>query len=290
RIDVASNLISVRIIDEQHFHVPDSIFDKTVTSNNYDEWYGANLVNIYLSEFTIETTDGKRKNETANGERKNVLMRYGANLVNIYLSEIIIETADGKRKNETANGERKNMLMGYGANLDLWRECIVYGTVVDVYIPFKKSKAGKSFAFVRFIKVLFDRPHKTSSQKPNFPSLNGKTRNPDDDCITERDFSKCAMGKVKDFNSILILRVILGEEGFKYVNVFYLGGKWVMFEFEMGETKVNMMKHIRVNSWFQVIQDVIQDFISDEHVVWVDIEGIPLHAWSRETFTKIGKK
>nr|GEW19674.1 RNA-directed DNA polymerase, eukaryota, nucleotide-binding alpha-beta plait domain protein [Tanacetum cinerariifolium] len=145
---------------------------------------------------------------------------------------------------------------------DLWRECSVYGTVVDVYIPFKKSKAGKRFAFVRFIKVFnldrlvknlcttwigryhlfanqvrFDRPHKTSSQKFYFPSLNDKTRDPgnvgkfpgqkagfacsyvsavneahplahpgfpispssalvlDNDCITERDFSKCAMGK-----------------------------------------------------------------------------------------------
>ncbi|GKB92403.1 RNA-directed DNA polymerase, eukaryota [Tanacetum coccineum] len=129
---------------------------------------------------------------------------------------------------------------------DLWRECSVYGTVVDVFIPSKKSKAGKRFAFVRFIKVRFDRPHKPSAQKSNFPPLNGSTRIPghgdkfpgfkqkngsarsyvsavngvsssvhpgslispspalvlDDACITERDFSKCAMGKVKDFNSI----------------------------------------------------------------------------------------
>ncbi|GJY91550.1 RNA-directed DNA polymerase, eukaryota [Tanacetum coccineum] len=51
-----------------------------------------------------------------------------------------------------------------------------------------------------------------------------------------------------------------------------------------------MMKHIGVNSWFQVIQEVIQDFVSNERVVWVDIEGIPLHAWSRDTFTRIGNK
>ena len=36
---------------------------------------------------------------------------------------------------------------------DLWSSCSAYGTVVDVFIPFKKSKAGKRFAFVRFIKV-----------------------------------------------------------------------------------------------------------------------------------------
>nr|GEY19755.1 RNA-directed DNA polymerase, eukaryota [Tanacetum cinerariifolium] len=41
---------------------------------------------------------------------------------------------------------------------DLWKVCKDYGTVVDVFIPNKKSKAGKRFVFGRFIKVLnFDR-------------------------------------------------------------------------------------------------------------------------------------
>nr|GEZ16454.1 RNA-directed DNA polymerase, eukaryota [Tanacetum cinerariifolium] len=39
-----------------------------------------------------------------------------------------------------------------------------------------------------------------------------------------------------------------------------------------------------------VIQDTSPDFVSDERIVWMDIEGIPLRAWSRETFKKIGKK
>nr|GFB43944.1 hypothetical protein [Tanacetum cinerariifolium] len=33
------------------------------------------------------------------------------------------------------------------------RECSAYSTVVDVFIPLKKSQAGKRFTFVRFIKV-----------------------------------------------------------------------------------------------------------------------------------------
>ncbi|GJV38891.1 RNA-directed DNA polymerase, eukaryota [Tanacetum coccineum] len=36
---------------------------------------------------------------------------------------------------------------------DLWKQKYLYGTVIDVFIPNKKSKAGKRFAFVRFIKV-----------------------------------------------------------------------------------------------------------------------------------------
>ncbi|GKC50801.1 DNA topoisomerase 2 [Tanacetum coccineum] len=60
RIDVANNLISVRNNGEEDVFVPELILDKRVTSNNHGEWHGANLVNIYLSEFTIETADGKR--------------------------------------------------------------------------------------------------------------------------------------------------------------------------------------------------------------------------------------
>ncbi|GJR06131.1 RNA-directed DNA polymerase, eukaryota [Tanacetum coccineum] len=32
------------------------------------------------------------------------------------------------------------------------------------------------------------------------------------------------------------------------------------------------------------------DFAAKERIVWVDIEGVPLHAWSRSTFFKIGSK
>ncbi|GJX46421.1 RNA-directed DNA polymerase, eukaryota, nucleotide-binding alpha-beta plait domain protein [Tanacetum coccineum] len=40
----------------------------------------------------------------------------------------------------------------YGSR-DLWKLCETYGKVVDVFIPNRLSKAGKRFAFVRFIKV-----------------------------------------------------------------------------------------------------------------------------------------
>ncbi|GKB76387.1 RNA-directed DNA polymerase, eukaryota, nucleotide-binding alpha-beta plait domain protein [Tanacetum coccineum] len=46
-----------------------------------------------------------------------------------------------------------NFLEGYTAR-DLWKVCNDYGTVVDIFISFKKLKAGKCFAFVRFIKVI----------------------------------------------------------------------------------------------------------------------------------------
>ncbi|GKD66763.1 RNA-directed DNA polymerase, eukaryota, nucleotide-binding alpha-beta plait domain protein [Tanacetum coccineum] len=213
---------------------------------------------------------------------------------------------------------------------DLWNKCSVYGTVVDVFIPAKLSKAGKRFSFVRFINVFnldhlvenlcslwigrhhlfanhvrFDRPPKPLVTKADFPPLNGAHKphglgnnqfgsqkvngfagsfvsaingvaNPfispspalvlDDGCIIERDFSKCAMGRVKDLNSIPNLQVILTDEGFEDVKLYYLGGRWVMFECIKIEAKRNLMKHTGICSWFHEIQEVSKDFVSDEHV------------------------
>ncbi|GKD02335.1 RNA-directed DNA polymerase, eukaryota, nucleotide-binding alpha-beta plait domain protein [Tanacetum coccineum] len=218
---------------------------------------------------------------------------------------------------------------------DLWKTCSAYGMVVDIFIPFKKSKSGKRFAFARFIKVTnlarlvenlctiwigrrhlyanqvrFERP-----QNPNFPRYERPSRtynsagyrqtkvhatagsyatavkgnSPpfvpvtshsstpalmlDDSCVIERDLSKHAMGRVKDINSIPNLRTLLMDEGFSDVKLMYLGGMWVMFEFDKVDTKVNMMQHTGVKSWFHVIQDAVHDFVSDERIVWWILKG-----------------
>ncbi|GJX99336.1 RNA-directed DNA polymerase, eukaryota, partial [Tanacetum coccineum] len=165
------------------------------------------------------------------------------------------------------------------------------------------SKAGKRFTFVRFIKVddiarvignlctlwvrryhlqanvvRYERPSKPH-QTSRFPHYNDhsppgsyaaivkdyQTKNNlsnsspntlalvlEDSCSIVRDLSRHVMGKLKDLNSIPNLLTLLSKEGF-----------------------LEAAKH---------------DFVSDERVVWVDIEGIPHHVWSRDTFMKIGSK
>nr|GFC04095.1 ChaC-like family protein [Tanacetum cinerariifolium] len=41
----------------------------------------------------------------------------------------------------------------YTSSKELWKLSQSYGTVVDIYIPNRRSKAGKRFSFVWFIKV-----------------------------------------------------------------------------------------------------------------------------------------
>ncbi|GKA95732.1 RNA-directed DNA polymerase, eukaryota [Tanacetum coccineum] len=50
------------------------------------------------------------------------------------------------------------------------------------------------------------------------------------------------------------------------------------------------MQHVGVSSWFHRVCNAQPDFVANKRIVWVDIEGVPLHAWSRKTFTKICSK
>ncbi|GJV90311.1 RNA-directed DNA polymerase, eukaryota [Tanacetum coccineum] len=202
---------------------------------------------------------------------------------------------------------------------DIWKVCSEYGTVVDVFIPNKKSKVGKRFAFVRpkkpnlhpnnvaaasnhsrgvdyvkghvqpgsFANIVSGHPP-VGAYGPSVSSLSALVL--DETCAIDRDLSNNFMGKVKDVSSISNLRALIMDEGFSVGNLIYLGGMWVMIECENVELKTKMMQHTGVKSWFQVIHNATLDFVSDERIVWVDIEGIPINVWSRETFKRIEKK
>ncbi|GJW94068.1 RNA-directed DNA polymerase, eukaryota [Tanacetum coccineum] len=112
----------------------------------------------------------------------------------------------------------------------------------------------------------------------------------DDDCGNDIDLSRQVFGKVKDFNSINNLKLILAKEGFEEVKLSYLGGLWVMIELHNVETQKNLLTHSGVKSWFHELVVAYADFFSRERIVWVDVEGIPLNAWSSNTFSRIGNK
>ncbi|GJR65678.1 RNA-directed DNA polymerase, eukaryota, nucleotide-binding alpha-beta plait domain protein, partial [Tanacetum coccineum] len=223
---------------------------------------------------------------------------------------------------------------------DLWKVCSGYGTVVDVFIPKKRSKAGKRFPFVRFIKVLnFDRlienlktiwighfhlsANPARFERPKAPILQKKMSAPsgiasglkqpiaqhqggpkgtnftailkpslvlDDSCLVNRDLMNCVVGEVLQFSSINNLQVLLFNEGFHNTRIVYLGGLWVMIELNSSKSKLKFMEHVGVASWFRSLCNAQSDFAAKERIVWVDIEGVPLNAWSRSTFQKIGSK
>nr|GEW97773.1 RNA-directed DNA polymerase, eukaryota [Tanacetum cinerariifolium] len=112
----------------------------------------------------------------------------------------------------------------------------------------------------------------------------------DETYANDVDLSRHVMGRAKDLNSIPNLKIILTKEGFGEIKLSYLGGLWVMIELKDMETKKDLLNHIGVKSWFHELLEATPDFVSNDRIVWVDIEWIPLNMWSHATFSKIGNK
>nr|GEY76334.1 nucleotide-binding alpha-beta plait domain-containing protein [Tanacetum cinerariifolium] len=112
----------------------------------------------------------------------------------------------------------------------------------------------------------------------------------DESCLNQNDFSTCLMGKVKEFSSLTNLEVVLGNEGFDNIKLKYMGGYWVMIEFQSEELKDKFKENVSIRSWFYHIQQASSLFRNEEKVTWLFIEGVHLKFWTKETFNKIASK
>nr|GEU55925.1 hypothetical protein [Tanacetum cinerariifolium] len=168
---------------------------------------------------------------------------------------------------------------------DLWKVCNDYGTVVDVFIPFKKSKAGDKHR--GSVKSSFASVLKEGNKVHASPVNIEPTLVLDDSCIKEYDFSSSLMGKIKDVSAMPNLYTILSEEGFQNIKITYVGGMWVLLELDSIATKEKLLNHTRVGSWFSIIKQASDSFESDERIIWVLIEGLLIKAWTSNSFRKI---
>nr|GEY56152.1 RNA-directed DNA polymerase, eukaryota, reverse transcriptase zinc-binding domain protein [Tanacetum cinerariifolium] len=131
-----------------------------------------------------------------------------------------------------------NFPVGYGAK-DLWNTCKLYGHVVDVFIPDRRTKAGKRFGFVRFIKVL------------------------DIDRLINK-----------------LCTIWVGRNKI-HANV-------ARFQREPLHKQSNNVNNKGTNIVI-MRQRIIQahnDFVIDERVIWVEVEGVPCKWWFRNTFSR----
>ncbi|GJR49567.1 nucleotide-binding alpha-beta plait domain-containing protein [Tanacetum coccineum] len=112
----------------------------------------------------------------------------------------------------------------------------------------------------------------------------------DDSCVNSQDFSCCLNGKIKEFDALANLKVVLENEGFNDISLKYLGGMWVMIVFKTLEVKNKFSSCAGVKSWFSQLIQASNDFLIDGRVTWVNIEGVPLKVWNDNTFKRIAAK
>ncbi|PWA63616.1 hypothetical protein CTI12_AA325270 [Artemisia annua] len=238
----------------------------------------------------------------------------------------------------------------YAKAKDLWNVCKQYGHVVDAFIPDRKSKAGKRFGFVRFIRVYdvdrlvsnlcmlwignhhlhanvarFQRSSISNNDKQmhqngdpvskhkEVKKNNGRTADQtsyvhavtgfdksaevcepalvlDETCLNQLDYSLGLIGKVKEFSVLANIKIVLGSEGFNDIELSYMGGLWIKIGFKSEETKAKFQSCVGAVSWFSQIIQASNEFVIDERITWVDIEGVSLKLWSEGTFNRIAAK
>ncbi|GJU40128.1 nucleotide-binding alpha-beta plait domain-containing protein [Tanacetum coccineum] len=100
---------------------------------------------------------------------------------------------------------------------ELWTVCKQYGTMVDTFIPDRRSKAGwlKMLNSKSYAHVVNAGPHQFH-KKEDSPAivLDETYANKTDSCLP-------LLGKVKDFTSLTNLNVVLANEGFVNVKPIY---------------------------------------------------------------------
>nr|GEX30015.1 RNA-directed DNA polymerase, eukaryota, nucleotide-binding alpha-beta plait domain protein [Tanacetum cinerariifolium] len=98
------------------------------------------------------------------------------------------------------------------------------------------------------------------------------------------------VGYVKEFKSLSNLHNVFYSGEFSGFKITYLGSFWVMLEFDSFQSYENFRTHETINSWFSSVTHWTPQFEFHDRVVWIDVEGAPLKAWSETTFNKIASK
>ncbi|KAL4555552.1 hypothetical protein LXL04_038174 [Taraxacum kok-saghyz] len=112
----------------------------------------------------------------------------------------------------------------------------------------------------------------------------------DDEVIRDDSFPYAWLGCYKDFRAIANTRSMCQGEGFRDVHPVYLGGLWVLLDFQLVETRDNFVNHAAFKNWFDILQPWFNNFVVKERILWVEVEGVPLLAWCRSTFEEIASK
>ena len=97
-------------------------------------------------------------------------------------------------------------------------------------------------------------------------------------------------GKARDFPTLPNLRLLCMDEGFEEVELRYVGGLWVLFEFPNAASCTNFMNNESMDHWLSEKRVWDRNFVPKDRVVWLDIECLPIRAWSKSAFRKIVSK
>ncbi|GKA14061.1 RNA-directed DNA polymerase, eukaryota, reverse transcriptase zinc-binding domain protein [Tanacetum coccineum] len=107
------------------------------------------------------------------------------------------------------------------------------------------------------------------------------------DLIETCDMRNVILVKVRDVHLILNINNVLKNEGFYDFQSKYIRGMWLWIEFDSTESCQKLQSNKDMSWYFTQMKHVTQSFKVDERVVWIEIGGLPLNAWTTKAYKKI---
>ncbi|GKA23566.1 RNA-directed DNA polymerase, eukaryota [Tanacetum coccineum] len=156
-----------------------------------------------------------------------------------------------------------NFLVTVGSR-DLWQLCDRHGSVADVYIAWKLSKSGHRFTFVRFVKIPdSNMPQDTQSRiltKVAYGMKHTEHANGNQSYATAVKGNSDNLKAQSD--KVLLKKIVLNQSNLLVIP----------------DTSCVVLAKI---------QHVLKTFKMDERIVWVELDGLPLSAWTSNAFKKV---
>nr|GEY35947.1 RNA-directed DNA polymerase, eukaryota [Tanacetum cinerariifolium] len=79
------------------------------------------------------------------------------------------------------------------------------------------------------------------------------------------------------------------NEGFINLKVHHIGGLWTWIQFENAEACMEFKANATLRQVFASIKPILKNFIMDERVIWIEVNGLPLCAWCSAVLKKVAR-